>query len=249
MTILTSIFLYCSFFLNIQYIEAPIISLPNDTSICVGADILLNPGMEFSSYLWQDSSNNHYFLADRAGLYWVEVEDITGCFVRDSVDIGIITVPSFQLGNDTTLCFGNSITLGDSLTGLYLEYLWSDYSTEQELFVADSGIYWLQVSNPCGIDTDSVKISYRDCNTNIYLPNAFSPNGDGRNDVFMPIESNIINYRMYIFDRWGKQIFESVSPSIGWDGSLNGSLCPMGTYVWVIQYQEQTSVPNQKPKQ
>ncbi len=51
---------------------------------------------------------------------------------------------------------------------------------------------------------------------------------------------------MHIFDRWGKQIFESSSPSIGWDGNINGGLCPMGTYVWVIQYQEQPSVPNQK---
>ncbi len=232
--------------IHIQYLETPDISLPNDTSICVGADILLDAGTGFNSYLWQDSSNNYSFLADSSGLYWVEVEDTTGCFVRDSVDIGMITIPSFQLENDTTLCTGSSITLSANITGLYLEYLWSDYSNEQELFVYDSGIYWLQISNPCGMDTDSVKISYENCNTNIYLPNAFFPNGDGRNDVFMPIGSNIINYRMYIFDRWGKQIFESVSSSIGWDGSLNGSPCPMGTYVWVIQYQEQTSVPNQK---
>lgn len=216
------------------------ITLPNDTSICIGADITLNAGSGFLNYLWQDSSHNQYYTGDKAGLYWVEVEDVTGCIIKDSVEIGSITTPAFSLIEDSTLCYDNSITLEANITGLYLEYLWNDNSTEQELFVSDSGIYWLEVSNPCGFDIDSVNIHYRNCNANIYVPNAFTPNHDGINDTFNPKGVNIDEFKMYIFDRWGKMLFESNSIYDGWDGSYKGNQCSLGTYVWIIQYSGQS---------
>lgn len=232
--------------INVQYLQYPDISLPNDTSICVGADIILDAGSGFNSYLWQDGSINQEYIADSAGLYWVEVEDITGCIIRDYVDIGMITIPSFHIGNDTTLCIGNSITLYAGITGPYMEYLWNDFSIDTSIVASDPGIYWLEVSNPCGIVTDSICIDFRNCSTNIYLPNAFTPNGDGNNDSFIPIAANITNFKMYIFDRWGKQVFETTLQTMGWDGTCDGDQCPMGTYIWVVQYQEQTSISEQK---
>lgn len=223
--------------ISIQYFPSPNIPFPNDTSICAGTNILLDAGTEFNNYLWQDGSIDQYFNVDTEGLYWVEIEDVTGCFVKDSVNIGMITFPFFQLGNDTVLCYDNSITLHANITGLYMEYLWSDYSTEQELFVTNTGNYWLQVSNPCGSNTDSIQVNYRNCVINIFLPNAFTPNGDGKNDVFIPKGLNITYFKMYIFNRWGERLFESNSILEGWDGYFNGALCPMGSYVWVIEYE------------
>ncbi|MBE9491472.1 MAG: gliding motility-associated C-terminal domain-containing protein, partial [Bacteroidetes bacterium] len=225
--------------ITVEYFQSSDIQLPNDTSICDGTNILLNAGEGFNSYLWQDGSHDPSYIADEAGLYWVEVEFEAGCLIRDSVDIGIITVPSFQLGNDTTLCFDNSLTLNANITGPYMEYLWNNYSMEQELIVSDSGTYWLLVSNPCGKDTDSIHIDFVNCNPDIFLPNAFTPNGDNKNDIFMAKGVNITNFSMYIFDRWGKKLYETVSLEDGWDGSFNGRPSPAGIYIWIIQYQSE----------
>lgn len=70
-----------------------------------------------------------------------------------------------------------------------------------------------------------------------YVPNAFTPNGDENNNQFLPVFSqgfDLYNYHLQIYNRWGEVIFETSNVSIGWDGYLNGKICPVGTYVWKI---------------
>jgi gliding motility-associated-like protein len=69
-----------------------------------------------------------------------------------------------------------------------------------------------------------------------YIPSAFSPNGDGKNDVFMAKGDYVKNFEMYIFDRWGMQIFYSNNINIGWNGTVKGSstICQEDTYVYKI---------------
>ncbi|MEY3399377.1 MAG: hypothetical protein RL220_1971 [Bacteroidota bacterium] len=69
-----------------------------------------------------------------------------------------------------------------------------------------------------------------------FIPNTFTPNGDGSNDVFCPVSSKIEHFEMDIFNRWGDRIFHSTSASHGWDGSFNSQLAEQGAYVWAITY-------------
>jgi len=73
----------------------------------------------------------------------------------------------------------------------------------------------------------------------MYVPNAFSPNGDNNNDVFRAFTSDevagVLDYRLRIFDRWGVQVFESTDPDSGWDGVMNGTLRNGGVFAWSIQ--------------
>jgi gliding motility-associated-like protein len=76
------------------------------------------------------------------------------------------------------------------------------------------------------------------------VPNAFTPNGDGLNDVFTPIISNsdqVKYYRFEVYNRWGQLIFESNKPGEGWDGKYKGKLSQFGAYNWKVSY----DVPNQ----
>ena len=76
------------------------------------------------------------------------------------------------------------------------------------------------------------------------VPNAFTPNGDGLNDVFTPVISNADQVKYYVFEvynRWGKLIFESNKPGEGWDGKYKGKLAQFGTYNWKVSY----DVPDQ----
>jgi gliding motility-associated-like protein len=69
------------------------------------------------------------------------------------------------------------------------------------------------------------------------LPNAFSPNGDLRNDIFKLINANYIDIIQFsIYNRWGEEVFSSRNPTIGWEGDFKGNPCEVGTYHYVVRY-------------
>lgn len=72
--------------------------------------------------------------------------------------------------------------------------------------------------------------------TSAYFPNAFSPDGDGHNDLFLPRGIYITNFRMTIHDRWGRLLFVSDDHESGWDGTSNGQRLPNGVYVWQASF-------------
>jgi gliding motility-associated-like protein len=77
----------------------------------------------------------------------------------------------------------------------------------------------------------------------IYVPTAFTPNGDGLNDVFKP-KLNCLSYEFHctIFNRWGQKIFETNDINKGWDGNYSGNKLPPGSYVYYISYKTSTGI-------
>ena len=69
-----------------------------------------------------------------------------------------------------------------------------------------------------------------------YVPNSFTPNNDGVNDVFLPRVTDVLKYHLMIYNRNGQCIFQSIDPEEPWDGTYNGTKCPAGTYTWMIEY-------------
>jgi len=88
----------------------------------------------------------------------------------------------------------------------------------------------------CVGDTSYLFIDIDECSFDgIYIPNAFTPNGDGINDVFEPIGQNIEKVEIFIFNRWGQQIYQSYHGE-AWDGTLYNEMCQIDVYVWKINY-------------
>ncbi len=89
----------------------------------------------------------------------------------------------------------------------------------------------------CPDEVDQLLITIEECNIDhtILIPSAFSPNGDGRNDEFNFIGTAVSASQMKIFDRWGKLVFASEDPLKGWNGLLNGTLCELGVYVYMLE--------------
>lgn len=108
---------------------------------------------------------------------------------------------------------------------------------------ADTGAYHVQqiVVNQFGCSDTVYYDVYIIPNTSLYVPNTFTPNGDGKNDMFFAFGEYVDNFHMMVFDRWGNLIFESNDILKGWDGKANGGkyLAQIDTYVWVITYNEQ----------
>jgi gliding motility-associated-like protein len=74
----------------------------------------------------------------------------------------------------------------------------------------------------------------------VYVPNAFSPNGDGINDVLRPMISSqvqITSYSFKVYDRWGTEVFTSANLDDGWDGMLKSLPLPMGVYIYFVQFE------------
>jgi gliding motility-associated-like protein len=92
-------------------------------------------------------------------------------------------------------------------------------------------------NNACGRATDSVLVLAKDCECQVFLPSAFTPNGDGKNDYFRPLyHCQLADFKLSIYDRWGTRIFFSTDPQVSWTGRQNGVQLNVGTYVWVMEY-------------
>lgn len=85
-----------------------------------------------------------------------------------------------------------------------------------------------------------------DCTPLLTVPNIFTPNGDGINDYFSVKTEHLEVYKLQIFTRWGKMVFETDNPSKGWDGKIRNSLAQEGTYFWVATFGNRLSSHQQK---
>jgi gliding motility-associated-like protein len=212
----------------------PVISLGNDTSIC-SADVLdLNvQEQSFATYKWNTGETTPSISISKSGEYIVTVTE-KGCSAIDSVKVTVISAPVINLGSDTMLCAGNSLVLQVNLADA--NYLWSTGSKNQSIDVSESGLYWVDVSNICGAAMDTIDVGYTFCN--IWIPSAFTPNDDGRNDIIGVLGSlaEYKNFSFSVYNRWGQRIFYTENIYQGWDGIYNGVKQGVGTYFYMINY-------------
>jgi gliding motility-associated-like protein len=97
------------------------------------------------------------------------------------------------------------------------------------------GNYWVKVSNACGMSSDTIRIT-NDCLPVIFIPSAFTPNGDGNNDVFRILNVHGQKLQSFsVFNRLGERIFYTKSVSGGWNGSFRGEQQPPGSYIYIIK--------------
>jgi gliding motility-associated-like protein len=108
-----------------------------------------------------------------------------------------------------------------------------------------AGVYTITVrdGNNCLTTPLSAEIDVGD-ECEILFPNAFTPNGDGLNDMFRPkYYKRVSNYRLTVYNRWGAMIFQSNDPASGWNGQLKGVLAETGTFVWVATFTNRSGQP------
>jgi gliding motility-associated-like protein len=143
---------------------------------------------------------------------------------------------TLYLGNDTTICMNHKLLLNAAIPW-GVNYQWENGSTNATRWIENEGEYWVQASNPCISVSDTIFIKVDDCDPLLIMPNVFTPNSDGTNDVFKAGSMrNINSLNILIFNRWGENIFQSSNLNFAWDGQIENHKCPEGVYFWVIQY-------------
>jgi gliding motility-associated-like protein len=219
----------------VTYTSPPFIDLGGDLELCPGETALLDiTGVE-GILNWHDSSNGPTFLITQPGVYWVEATNHCG-IDSDTMEALYFEPPQVDLGPDTIICLDETLLLEVNLT--MAEYLWQDNSTDAAFLVTAPGDYAVTVTNLCGIDSSAIQVEFDNCTLcDIYIPNVFSPNDDGRNDAFTPLSNcNLEDYQLSIFSRWGEQLFTTNDPNQSWNGKFRGSLLPPGVYVFQIEF-------------
>ncbi len=179
--------------------------------------------------------------------------DVVSCLLTSSLacaapvqSTGITMIvhlsPQVDAGNDTVIIPGKSVQLNPVVTGNIITYTWSpsiglDDPSEPGALAspAISTTYHLTVTDNNGcIASDSLKILVY---SKLKMPNAFSPNGNGVNDIFRIPPAIPLNIKSFsVYDRWGIKVFETADAGKGWYGEFNNVSQVTGTYVWMIQY-------------
>jgi gliding motility-associated-like protein len=201
-----------------------------DTLICPGDSLLLYTKANFDEYRWPDASTGKTFLVHQPGIYRLQAVS-NGCVYRDSIRITRSAIPQPVFPDSMALCAGTSLTLdaGPDAT-------WRDATLPPRRLVSQPGLYRVRIANACGELDDSVHVYMVDCACYLQLPNAFTPNGDGRNDVFLPLYKGCTfrTYSLKIYSRWGEKLFESADPEFGWNGEVQGKPAPEGVFVFML---------------
>ncbi len=221
--------------------QPPKPQLGMDTTLC-GSDefILTAPSDTTLTFLWNDNSTDSLLAITSANTYTLQVMDGDSCVNSDTISILYNPYPVVNLGNDTTLCLGDERVLRATQSQGTPSYIWHDGSTSSTYVVQEpGGVYAVEVTLDNCSATDEIEIDYDVCSCNVGVPNAITPNNDGRNDIFHPLyEMGCIfnSYNMKVFNRWGKLVFQSSDINNGWDGTINGKLQPQESYLYVIEY-------------
>ncbi len=208
-----------------------------DTTVCKEG-LLLNAALPGASYLWQDGSTASSLLAGKPGVYWVQLTDTNGCKNADSIRISVTDL-YLSIPHDTAIAANSSVLLVPQSNGTvnwqYSSALSCQNCQNTVATPATTTTFYVTAKKDgCSLNDDVTVTVMKD--NYFYLPNAFTPNNDGRNDVFKPTASGVTEYKMQVFNRWSQLVFQTSNVSEGWNGKFHKTLQPGGAYVYIIQY-------------
>ncbi len=185
-----------------------------------------------------------------ANTYTVRIQDTPGCIFSFPIVVNPPPDILVSLGDDQTILLGDSITLHAETNSPGALFSWK--SSEGEIFADSQQVvirptvttaYTVSVLDTLsGCGATDVIIVLVDKTRRIFIPNAFSPNGDGINDTFHPFGGNDVKKirQFQVFDRLGAMVFKAADipvgdPELGWDGKFRGSPLSPGVYVWTAE--------------
>ncbi|WP_428662575.1 gliding motility-associated C-terminal domain-containing protein [Runella sp.] len=226
----------CSSSRSVEVFSAQKVKIGNDITVCEGEIVELSPTITNASpsilYKWSSGENTRTIKPSLPGIYKLTTKQFV-CEISDSVKVTINPLPKIKA--DETVCLNKEIEAGGLESGL--TYHWQHSAqTTANIPVTEEGIYKVDISTPQGCTSTRTITINEPCVSRIYAPDVFTPNEDGLNDVFRLIIVSGQAIGLDIYNRWGEKIFKNEQSDPQWDGKLNGTLLPEGTYPYVFRY-------------
>lgn len=206
-------------------------SLPVQTyylGYCVGDSVLLT-ARPAQQYIWNNSSTQQTQVVKQAATYYVTGNTL-GCLTTDTFHVSEHTLPTIAGLKDTVVCF-DDIKKIELDAGLHNTYLWQPTGeTTRTIYSTMAMLYNLTVTDTNGCKSSQQVAVNEQCNLQLYVPNAFSPNNDGVNEIFkISINPNHIK-QFEVYNRWGQLIAQNQT------GTWDGKDAPQGVYVIILYY-------------
>lgn len=220
------------------------VSIQTDSVVCYDTPFFVE-AHGASSYIWQPADrfvDSHEQMTqafiEKTTKIQVTGFDTLGCFDTESAMIRLYPRAIVRAGNDFVINYGEEVQLESSSIypiqwdySPYLSCLDCNYPIASP---PENTTFYATIESPDGcVETDSVRVNVRGL---IYVPNAFTPDGDGLNDFFKAKGVDISEFKMEIYDRWGSLVFISDDIDRGWNGSFRGDgyYCPPDIYQYRI---------------
>jgi len=221
----------------------PLVDLGEDIVECAAEwtiGNILDPSWD---YIWNTGATLPETTVAQSGTYRLSVTNNEGCTGSDSLEVSLLARPQFRYSSDTSFCPGRPALLSARAAGKdSLTFLWPDGSSGNTFQPGQPGTYLLIASNAACKDTVAIVVEAGDCQSEVFLPTAFSPNGDGRNDIFQAYGPGIEPLRLQIYHRWGGLLYEGTAADARWDGQADGKAVNAGHYVYVLEYRDRLSL-------
>ena len=237
----------------VQSPPAPVIAAPKQL-ICAGETIVIQSSQAFALQWFRNGqpiagANNVQLQVQASGTYAAQAANSAGCSSTFSNPVVITVIdlpvtPVLEIDGTMQFCKDETRLLKVKLVPPAHTIQWFRNNTlipgifSDTLRINDGAAYRVTLtnSNGCASIASNTVITAVVCVTGIYVPDVFTPNGDGINDVIKPITPGIKKFRWFrIYNRWGNLVFESADAQKGWDGKLRGKDQPAETYIWVVE--------------
>lgn len=203
------------------------------TTYCINDTAILDAMGADENFFWSlnktdtlsTNSSIKYLVTENTTLYLVSSNKI------DSVVIAVIPQPEKVVPTQIELCDNYFVEI-DAFNKNADKYLLNDVEINSTFKINKPGSYILKTITKTCHRYDTIDVA--NCNSSLYVPNAFSPNNDGLNDIFKPIGIQIYNYEMRVYNKWGQLIFFTNNIDNGWDGKD----APADVYFYTITYSD-----------
>ncbi len=219
---------------------APVLTIdPAEASICNG-DFTILTAQGAATYHWSpasglSSTTSPMVMASpgKSTTYTVTGTSPEGCQSQVQVHVAVYPRPELNLPDSLFLCDNETVNLNAGWEAGFT-YQWQDGNSAHYYIVNEPGTYWVMASNQgCHVEDTTYVLP---C-TVLWVPSAFTPDGNGLNENFLVKSSvELLEYRIMIFTRWGELVYDSDDIFAGWDGKFQGDYCAPGVYGWVIYY-------------
>ncbi|HMT30173.1 MAG TPA: gliding motility-associated C-terminal domain-containing protein, partial [Bacteroidia bacterium] len=243
----------------VKSLPTSIVSVPDST--CMGTSAVLSVQSQSGiTYKWYDTQTGGVSLGtglsfttpvlQQTKSFYVELINSFGCISSNRFEViaSILPQPEAVFNSSNAILTGTGYEIAFANTSSQGSvYFWdfgdtgspdNNSSDENPTHIYNQpGDYLvvLVVTNDFGCADTLKKVVSVVLNNNIFIPTGFTPNNDGNNDLFRVRGNNIRSSEMQLFNQWGERIWYSQKETLGWDGTINGTLVPNGTYAYVIE--------------
>ncbi|MFT3884590.1 MAG: gliding motility-associated C-terminal domain-containing protein [Flavobacteriales bacterium] len=222
---------------QVAFVPYPVVDIGADTVLCDGEVLTLNAGDHpGASFTWSNGSHASTLAVTGSGSYSVAVDN-GHCITTDAIQVIFNPIPLRAPVHQLYTCLNEdphaiAVDAGNE----HCTYSWNTGETTRTIMAGEYGWHVVRITNAYGCSiTDSVMVN-EFCPPSLYIPNAFTPNGDGRNDSWQPVGNNVVDLDLQVFDRWGGLVFHATDLSQAWDGTIAGRPAPNDMYVWRMTY-------------